>query len=65
MTQMDLPTEKIQNHRYREQTVITSREGFGAGVEWEVGVNRYKLLHIELINNKVLLCSTGNCIQYQ
>ena len=33
--------------------------------EWEVGVNRYKLLHIELINNKVLLCSTGNCIQYQ
>ena len=26
--------------------------------------SRYKLLHIGRINNKVLLCSTGNCIQY-
>ena len=33
-------------------------------MEWEFGVNIRKLLHIEWINNKVLLYSTGNCIQY-
>ena len=30
----------------------------------EFGVGRCKLLHIGWINNKVLLYSTGNCIQY-
>ena len=34
------------------------------GMEWEAGVSRCKLLYIEWINNKVLLYSTGNCIQY-
>ena len=33
-------------------------------MEWEVGVSRCKLLNIGWINNKVLLHSTGNCIQY-
>ena len=33
-------------------------------MKWEFGVSRCKLLHIEWINNKVLLYSTGNCIQY-
>ena len=32
-------------------------------MEWEFGVSRCKLLHIEWINNKVLLHSTGNYIQ--
>ena len=30
---------------------------------WEFGVSRYKLLYREWID-KVLLCSTGNYIQY-
>ena len=34
------------------------------GWDGEVGVSRYKLLSIGWINNKVLLCSTGNYIQY-
>ena len=39
--------------------------GWGGGrMEWEFGVSRCKLLYIELINNKVLLYSTGNYIQY-
>ena len=38
--------------------------GAGGGMEWEVGVSRCKLLYIEQINNKVLLYSTGNYIQY-
>ena len=34
------------------------------GIEWEAGISRCKLLYIEWINNKVLLYSTGNFIQY-
>jgi len=33
-------------------------------MDWEFGVIRCKLLCIERINNKVLLYSTGNYIQY-
>ena len=33
-------------------------------MEWESGISRCKLLYIEWINNKVLLDSTGNYIQY-
>ena len=32
-------------------------------MEWEIGVGRCKLLHLEWTNNKVLLYSTGNYIQ--
>ena len=32
--------------------------------DWEFGISRYKLLYIGWINHKVLLYSTGNCIQY-
>ena len=31
---------------------------------WEFGVGKCKPLYIGWINNKVLLHSTGNCIQY-
>ena len=34
----------------------------GEGVDWEFGIKRCKLLTWR--NNKVLLCSTGNYIQY-
>ena len=34
------------------------------GIEWEFGVSRCKLVYIEWINDKVLLYSTGNYIQY-
>ena len=33
-------------------------------MDWEFGVIRCKLLHIEQMDNKVLLYSTGNYIQY-
>ena len=32
-------------------------------MDWEFGVGRCKLLHLEWINSKVLLYSTGNYIQ--
>ena len=33
------------------------------GMDWEFGVSRCKLLHLEWISNEVLLYSTGNCVQ--
>ena len=36
----------------------------GGGIDWEFGVSKCKLLRIEWINNKALLYSTGNYIQY-
>ena len=32
-------------------------------MDWEFGVSRCKLLHIEWTDNKILLYSTGNYIQ--
>ena len=36
----------------------------GKGMDWEFGVGRCKLLHLAWINNKVLMYSTGNYVQY-
>ena len=33
-------------------------------MDWEFGVSICKLLYIGCINNKILVYSTGNCIQY-
>ena len=44
--------------------MVTKGEGVGGGMDWESGVSRCKLLYIGWINNKVLLYSTENYIQY-
>ena len=62
MIQMNLSTKHKQTHRYREQTCGFQGGGVGGRMDWEFGVSRYKLLYMEWINNKVLLCSTGNYI---
>ena len=36
----------------------------GGEKDWEFGTSRCKLSYIEWINNKILLHSTGNYIQY-
>ena len=51
-----------QTYRHREQTCV--RQGLEGGMVWEFGISRCKLLYIESINNKALLYSTGNYIQY-
>ena len=43
--------------------VVAKGSGKGRGVNWEFGVSRCQLLHLEWINNKVLLYSTENYIQ--
>ena len=47
-----------------DRLVVAKGAGGGGGMEWDFGVSRCKLLHIEWINNKVLLYSSGNYIQY-
>ena len=39
------------------------RKGSGGGMEWEFGVSRCKFMY-RMDKYKVLLCSTGNYIQY-
>ena len=63
MAQMNLSTKQKQIHRHREQTSGCQGAGVGSGMDWDFWVNRCKLLHLEGIDNKVLLYSTGNYIQ--
>ena len=60
---MNLSTKQKQTHIENKLTVAKA-EGGGGGMDWEFGISRCKLLYIEWINNKVLLYSTGNYIQY-
>ena len=50
-----------QTLRHRDKTC--GCQGEGREMDWEFGVGICKLLHLGLINNKVLLYSTGNYIQ--
>ena len=61
MAQMNLCTQQKQTHRHGEH-ICNCKEG-GGGMEWDFGVNRCKPLHLEWINNKVILYITGNYTQ--
>ena len=58
-----LSTEQKQTHRHGEQTCGCQGGGGGSGMDWESGVPRCKLLHLEWISNKALLYIRGNYIQ--
>ena len=64
MAQMNPSTRQKQTQRHREQTCLAKREGGGSEMDWDFRVGRCKILHLEWINNKVLLYSTGNYIQF-
>ena len=61
---MKLSMKQKQNHGHREQTGGCQGGGGWGRDRVGSGVSRYRLLHIEWINNKVLLYSTENYIQY-
>ena len=44
--------------------MIANGVGGRGGMDWEFGTSRDKLLYTGRINNKALLYSTGNYIQY-
>ena len=62
---MNLSTKQKQTHRHREQTCgCQGEEGERwSGMDWQLGVSRSKLLHVEWISNEVLPYSTENYIQ--
>ena len=43
---------------------LPRERGGGGGKNWEFGISRHKLSYIGWIDNKVLLYSTGNYVQY-
>ena len=47
----------------KSKLVVAKVGGSGSGKDWEFGVSKCKLLHLEWVNNKVLLYSTGNYSQ--
>ena len=61
MTQVNLSTEQKQT---QGRDLPLSRGGGRRGNDGEFGISRCKLFYIGEINNKGLLCSTGNHIQY-
>ena len=61
---MNLSMKQKQTHRHREQSCDCQGGGAGGGKDWEFGISRCKLLHIEWKNNKTLLYSRENCTQY-
>ena len=58
---MNLSTKK-KLMDLENRLVVAKGEGEGVGVDWESGVNRCKLLHLEWISNEILLHSTENYI---
>ena len=59
---MEYDTNETETDSHREQTVVAKGEGAGRGMDWEFGISRCKLLHIEWIN-KVPLNNTGNYME--
>ena len=55
-TETDSRTQRID--------VAAKGECGGRGLDWEFGISRCELVHKECINNKALMYSTGNYIQY-
>ena len=48
----------------QKQTGCQGGSGGRGGTDWELKISRCKLLHRNWINNKALLYSTGDSIQY-
>ena len=54
MAQMNLCIKQKQTHKENRLAVAKGAEG-QSGMDWEFGVSRCKLLHLEWISNEVLL----------
>ena len=59
------PICKTETDSQTQRTDLWLPRCRGRGMDWKgVGVGRCKLLHLEWINNKVLMYTTGNYIEY-
>ena len=55
MAQMNLSTEKKQTHGHGERICGYQGGEGGSRMDWEFGVSKCKLLHLEWISNGILL----------
>ena len=55
---------ETDSQRQRADWWWPRQRGSGGGQDWESGISRCKLAYIGWIHSKVLLCSTGNHMQY-
>ena len=55
---------EADSQTYRTELWLLRGRGGCRKMDWKFGVSKCKLLHIEWINNNVLLYSTGKYIQY-
>ena len=60
---MNLSTKQKQIMDMESRLVVTSGDGVGSGMDWELRVDRCKLLHLQWISNGVLLYSTESHVQ--
>ena len=63
MAQMNLSTNRNRLMDIENRLVFAKGERGVIGMDWDFGVGRCKLLHLEWVDNKVLLYSIGNNIQ--
>ena len=63
MAEMILCTKQKQIMDRESRLMVARGEGGGSGKDRDLGVGRYKILHLEWISNGVLLYSTGNYAQ--
>ena len=62
MAQTNLSIGRKQTHGLGEQICCCQGGGAGCGMDWEFGVSRCKVLHLEWRSNEILLYSTGKYI---
>ena len=63
MTQQNLQN-KNRLKDSENKLLVTKVETWGEGINQEVGIDKYTLLHIKYMGNKDLLYSTGKFTQY-
>ena len=61
MAHMNLSTKQRKTNI--ENTLVVKEAGRRSRIDWEFGVSRCKLLHLEWIDEKILLYGAGNYIQ--
>ena len=61
---MILPTKQKQITVMDSRLEVARGEEGRSGMDGDLGVIRHKLLYLEWISSGVLLCSTGNYIQF-
>ena len=58
--QKQIHRRREQTHRHREQTCGCWDGGWGAGMDWEFGISRCKLLYTEWITTRSHYNAQGN-----